>query len=275
MAWAQTVEFAPVGAEWYYERIYHEGWNPTGITYDRFRSLRTLEINGWECKEIELYQHLDCYGVPNPVYEYRYITQEGNQVYEVENGERFLLYDFDKGPGEYWYAQKYNDTIKIISVSHMTLNDGSIRKVLEAEPSNPYWYYFHIIEGIGLDYSLYPFELLVGKPCLEGPIRCYSEDGIPLIESETECVYETLGIGEQKDNPMATILPLVGDMLGIEFSPDVTPVSVELYDLQGRKVLSQTGTFDRIPVAGLPAGTYLVRMLMDDGKVWSEKVVKR
>ena len=110
----QPVEFAPVGAEWYYERLYHEGWNLTGITYDRFRSLEKVEINGWECKKIEFYQHLDCEGVPNDHYEYRYITQEGEQVFEVENGERFLLYDFSKGPGESWYTPKYGATVGVI-----------------------------------------------------------------------------------------------------------------------------------------------------------------
>ena len=91
---AQTHEFAPVGAEWYYERYYREGFDLTGITYDRFRSLRTVVINGWECKEIELFQNLDCDGIVNPYTETRYITQEGDQIYEVENGERYLMYDF-------------------------------------------------------------------------------------------------------------------------------------------------------------------------------------
>ena len=86
--WVDTyhipVEFAPVGAEWYYERLYNEGGEPTGVTYDRFRSLRTVEINGWECREIELFQNLDCNGEANPHTEYRYLTQEGKQVFEVE-----------------------------------------------------------------------------------------------------------------------------------------------------------------------------------------------
>ena len=44
MAKAQSHEFAPVGAEWYYSRLYREGWNYTGVAYDRYRSLRTIEI---------------------------------------------------------------------------------------------------------------------------------------------------------------------------------------------------------------------------------------
>ena len=143
----QPVEFAPVGAEWYYTRNYRIGPAPNGIAYDRFRSVRTVEINGWECKEIELYQHLDCEGVPNDHFEYRYITQEGEQVFEVEEGERLLLYDFSKEPGGSWYAPKYQTMVTVHNISYVTLNDGSIRKVLETQCSyddDSNWYYYNI-----------------------------------------------------------------------------------------------------------------------------------
>lgn len=176
------VEFAPVGSEWYYERYYREGFDLTGITYDRFQSLRTVVINGWERKEIELFQNLDCKGEVNPYTEIRYITQEDDRAYEVENGERYLMYDFGKEAGEWWYAPKYEDTITVLSVSYITLNDGSNRKIMETQPSNWDWYFYNIIEGVGMDYSLFPFDhTIIGTPCVEGPIRCYSENGFLLI----------------------------------------------------------------------------------------------
>ena len=67
----------------------------------------------------------------------------------------------------------------------------------------------------------------------------------------------------------------VDDILSIRFSPDVTSAIVEIYDLQGRRVLTQTKALDRIPVEGLPSGTYLVCVTMGDGSTFSEKVVKR
>lgn len=152
----QSVEFAPVGAEWYYNRYYKIGPAPDGIAYDRFQSLRSVVINGWECKEIELYRHLDCDGIPNPYSELRYITQDGDQVFEVEDGQRFLLYDFSKEPGESWWSPKYETTVTVQNVSFITLNDGTVRKVLETQPSNPDWYFYEITEGIGMDYSLFP-----------------------------------------------------------------------------------------------------------------------
>ena len=67
----------------------------------------------------------------------------------------------------------------------------------------------------------------------------------------------------------------MGDVFSIEFPSDATPAIVELYNLQGRRVLIQTKALDRIPVEGLPSGTYLVRVTMDDGNIFSDKVVKK
>ncbi len=265
IAKAQTHEFAPVGAEWYYERLYLEGWNYTGVAYDRFRSLRTVEINGWECKEIELFQNLDCDGVVNPYAEIRYITQEGDQVYEVENGQRFLLYDFGKNPGESWYARKYNVEVYVIDTSIMEMEDGSNRKVLRTFTSNGYLYYDNIIEGIGMDRSVFPFYDLDGPPpCMHEYIRCYSENGIPLIMSEAlECDYEVLAIDEHDEPSIASMNTLVDDVLRIDFPEMQQGVKrVRITDLTGKAVGTYETVEKAIDVSFLdkPAGIYLVQI---------------
>ena len=279
IAKAQTHEFAPVGAEWYYERYYRVGFDLTGITYDRFRSLRTVEINGWECKEIELFQNLDCYGEVNPYTEIRYITQEGNLVYEVENGQRFLLYDFGKEVGEWWYAPKYDDTITVINVNYITLYDGTVRKQLETQLSNLDWYIYNIIEGIGMDYSLFPFDhTMVGTPCVEGPLRCYSEDGLLLIQwGETECDYEVLGVNDEKEDQLVQMNTLVDDLLHISFANTQSGVKqIRIVDMTGRMVFSQeteNKTMD-IDLSEKRSGIYLVLIIVDS-QVFNNKIVKR
>ena len=84
-----------------------------------------------------------------------------------------------------------------------------------------------------------------------------------------------LTASEQHELPVSVLPNPVDDILSIRFSPDVTPAIVELYDLQGRRVLTRTKALDRIPVEGLPSGTYLVRVTMDDGSIFSDKVVKK
>ena len=277
----QTVEFAPVGAEWYYERIYRNGWDLNGITYDRFRSLRTTEINGWECKEIELYRHLDCHGVPDPSYEIRYVTQEGDRVYEVEDGERYLLYDFGKEPGESWYAPKYQTTITVLRIDTITMNDNTVRRVLITEPSN-HWEFFNIMEGIGMSRSLFPFEFgLQGAPCEAGPIRCYSENGLPLLSSQVACEYEELSIGEQKDAVVLVIPSPITGSATVEYTlpGGCRQAVLELTSILGVKVKTvtlegNTGTAT-LDLGNQPSGLYMIAVTDQNGRRCVRKVVKQ
>jgi hypothetical protein len=61
----------------------------------------------------------------------------------------------------------------------------------------------------------------------------------------------------------------------MEFSPDVTPQAVEIYDVQGRLVGTQNTSLENVDMNGLPAGTYTLRVVMEDGTVYSDKVVKK
>ena len=66
----------------------------------------------------------------------------------------------------------------------------------------------------------------------------------------------------------------VDDILQVEYSPDVTPKAVELYDLQGRLIKTQDSNLESIGMENLPAGNYTLRVVMHDGNTYSEKVVK-
>jgi len=54
----------------------------------------------------------------------------------------------------------------------------------------------------------------------------------------------------------------------------VKPTSIELYDLQGRLLRTQRNDLESLNMADLPSGTYTMRVKMEDGKVFSDKVVK-
>ena len=64
------------------------------------------------------------------------------------------------------------------------------------------------------------------------------------------------------------------DQLRLQYSPDVQPKQIELYDLQGRLVRSQGNAFETFNLGKLPIGTYTLRVAMEDGQVFSDKVVK-
>ena len=64
------------------------------------------------------------------------------------------------------------------------------------------------------------------------------------------------------------------DELHLEFSPDVTPTQIELFDLQGRLVKTQRNGLESLNLQGLAPGAYTMRVTLEGGKVFSDKVVK-
>ena len=62
--------------------------------------------------------------------------------------------------------------------------------------------------------------------------------------------------------------------LHLSYSPDVQPARIELYDLQGRLLQTQTQNLESIGLEGLAAGQYLMKVTLKDGKTFTDKVVK-
>ena len=67
----------------------------------------------------------------------------------------------------------------------------------------------------------------------------------------------------------------VEDVLHLEYSPDVTPRQVALYDLVGRLLYTQSNDLGNVRMGQLPAGTYTLRITMEDGTTYSDRVVKQ
>ena len=66
----------------------------------------------------------------------------------------------------------------------------------------------------------------------------------------------------------------VRDRLHLYVPTYLKPIRIDLYDLQGRLVRAQRSNFEHIDMGQLPAGTYTLRVIMEDGKSYSDKVVK-
>ena len=64
------------------------------------------------------------------------------------------------------------------------------------------------------------------------------------------------------------------DQLHLQYSPDVKPARIELYDLQGRLVYLQSHSLESVEMQGLTAGQYLMKVTLEDGKSYTDKVVK-
>ena len=64
------------------------------------------------------------------------------------------------------------------------------------------------------------------------------------------------------------------DQLHLQYSPDVRPKAIELYDLQGRLVHTQSKGLENVNMQGLSPGQYIMKVTLQDGKSYTDKVVK-
>ena len=71
---------------------------------------------------------------------------------------------------------------------------------------------------------------------------------VVIVNDDYDCLDEQNGIAIR---PYAFWPNPAKDFLHLEFSPDVTPTKIELYDLQGRLVRSQTTALECINMEGL------------------------
>ncbi len=87
---------------------------------------------------------------------------------------------------------------------------------------------------------------------------------------------EMWGVGESAPEvrPYAYWPNPAKDALHLQYSPDVKPTQIELYDLQGRLVRSQRNGLETLSLQGLAPGTYTMRVALEDGTVFTDKVVK-
>ena len=135
-----------------------------------------------------------------------------------------------------WYGEAYGQGV---STGMALTSDGGL-----------------LISGYGGPSAPYAADTYVLKITSDGYCS-EEEDGDPLLKPF--CCYP---------NP-------VEDQLHLEFSPDVEPVRVELFDLQGRLLHTQGNNCESIYMEGLPTGTYTLRVTLNDGTCYSDKVVKQ
>ena len=67
----------------------------------------------------------------------------------------------------------------------------------------------------------------------------------------------------------------VKDQIHLQYSPDVQPKAIELYDLQGHLLHTQSNDLECVNLQGFASGQYLMKVFLEGGKVFSEKVAKR
>ena len=177
-----------------------------------------------------------------------------------------------------------NDLIEMDGYYYMSYTTGGLKSgegsfvslVKMDEDLNIIWQRF-FLEGSSEKYRL-ATDMIKLK---DGSIAVYGQNQ----NSDTEgfgCFYYLfnekgmIGMAETESTvrPYAYWPNPAQDALHLHYSPDVKPTQIELYDLQGRLVRSQRNALESLTLQGLAPGTYTLRVTLDDGTVFTDKVVK-
>ena len=193
-------------------------------------------------------------------------------MYICTYNQEVLLYDFSLSVWDEWQDPCYTYHYTVSEVGEEEFC-GIMRKVIVMD-WDPYsrW-----IGGIGSnDGLLYPVHVEIPLCGIAHRTVEVFQDGRSIYRNpEFEGInYTEVSEWHETENGLSLYPNPTKDLLQLHYSHDVVPAKIELYDLQGRLVHTQSGAFESIDMRPLPAGTYMMRVTMEDRKVYSNKVVK-
>jgi hypothetical protein len=189
-------------------------------------------------------------GEETPMSEHRYATNIGrNGIFECEDGSIYLTWSYD--PLDNHRANRY--------VSYL---DKDLNIIWESIYYN----------GDELFPNLYGNMLLSdGGLALAG----YGDGGYDCSLIAVVFDNKSISVGEHSDylRPYSFYPNPAADVVNIRFSPDVTAEKVEIYGMDGRLYHEQNFNMETVNVNDLSSGVYMMKLLMDNGESFTEKIV--
>lgn len=121
-----------------------------------------------------------------------------------------------------------------------------------------------LISGFSFESNIYAGSNYVYEPNVF-LLKFFADGTLSLPEDGTD-----LGFRPYRFFPIPAV-----DLLHVEYSPDVQPLAVEIHDLQGRLLRTQSENLEGIHMKELPTGIYTLRVVLEDGTAYSDKVIKQ
>lgn len=291
---AQTHEFAPIGAEWYYVNTPHLG--NEFREYYRYYSEKDTVINAYSCKVINCHFHGEYTNYAKGI---AILRQENDKIYHYFNGQFYLLYDFGVNIGDTltielkksWIEDDLYEIMPVeCVVNHIDFLriDGEDLKMI----------YTDIISDLGgylyIDDNHYNYIEKIGHPKVFmekiheeihdtdylRELRCYHDGENDYItpwwqEYNLPCDYPAFLPVENvsSENEILIYPNPVNDLLYIE---SIQPFTSQLFDINGRKICAKRGetTLNNMDLSSLSDGIYILQIKYDNGNINFHKIVK-
>lgn len=281
LAGFSQVEWAPVGAEWYYSRP--EGLMPPNEGYILYKVVKDTIIQEKIVKLIsKTYYHASGQDVSNLGNEYTY--EEDSVIYYWKNGHFYTLYDFTAESGDKWTIYGNDnvgdfcgyDSLGVVvvdSVSTVTINNQELKALYTSSDNSSNWGFQDVIlERIGCFSYFLPqaLDCAVDIPHENGRLRCYEDDKLGQYKSSyweisnQECdVLKYYTLSDDKKFSKIQIFPNPAkDYLNIHFSGtrhENSFIQIDIFDMNGKK-LNTYQSPTKIFVGDLPSGFYYAKI---------------
>ena len=271
--------FAIDNSEWYYEILNDDG----SITYQHLECVGDTLFNR-EGKRPKVIVRSNTHYDRNEETEvtHEYVYEENGIVYwwNKDLQEFTTLYNLNANAGDEWEIKVGLESliVHVNAVENVEYEGHTYRMLHVSDAADVFS--GNIVRSIGHLTSFFPERLMTrGKGYRVEGMRCYWVDGELVFKNgEQDCdeVYRQWhnGLVESEEIGFSVYPIPVKGQLRIQFAPNVQPKQIDLYDLQGRSAHAQSGSFENIDLSRLPAGVYTLRVTMEDGSVYSDKVVK-
>ena len=282
-------DFAPIGAEWYYnEQFAFSG----DINYIKFTSEKDTLIFGKNCKKITKRHKILCNDRPDT--EYIYSRNDTVFFRDTTFNEFQILYDFSANPTDSWIIKIMDEeqdidtiTITVDSVSTTQINGQNLKTLYvtynKDDENMPEIYSSTIIEKIGdikYMFNWYPWSNIACDGNYTSGLRCYQDSDIGMystgIVDSCDYVYIWTGISQTKSGARIELFPNpTQDFVKIKVA-DISNYSIELLDLNG-KLLKSTETSNSVLRLDLPQinrGVYVIIVRQGNQILGYKKLIK-
>ena len=277
-------EFAPIGAEWYYN------YDPDVTLDDGYQKITVLRdtiIDNQSCRFLQIRNIGYSYFYKN-YYDYQagniILYEKDNIVYYYKNKQFYVLYDFAAKEGDSYNSISYMpncsqtykvtiDSVTFVEVDeqllknfHVTLNDSFQTNYIEKIGYNVY-----LLPQFGLG-----CEILTG-PHYPGPLRCYYDSDIGIYSTNivSNCDYITSSIENKIFNDLMVFPNPADSYITISNPSNIKIKKIELFDFAGRVVQMWDATEyaeNTMNIQNISPGVYLLKAETDAG-VKTEKLV--
>lgn len=268
-------EFAPVGAEWYYnEQFFSSG----DINYIKYSVEKDTLIKGKTCSEIVKRHPLYCYN--RPINEFVYSSNDTVFFYDPFVDDFQVLYVFSAEADESWKILLEGDsgsidtlTITVDSVKTLSVNETELKTLFVTYD----WLYSHytskIIEKVGDVKFMFNWEPYAAMACdgnFTNGLRCYYDADIEWfsigIAGSCDYIHYWDGVENQVAafNVSVNPNPVIDEFEICVASSIDEEYNFELYNIQGKRLFSRENIpieKAKIDMSDYPSGVYFYKII--------------